>query len=72
VNGNFNLGIFYWKGPQRDFKAAAAQFQKVIELTKDDPQQHALYQQAGAFLEQLTTEAKAAGSTVDSATGVQQ
>jgi len=72
VNGNFNLGIFYWKGPQRDFKAAAAQFEKVIELTKDDPQQHALYQQAEAFLAQLTTEAKAAGSTIDSSTGVQQ
>lgn len=72
LNGNFNLGIFYWKGPQRDFQAAAAQFQKVIGLTKNDPQQHVLYQQADASLTQLTKEAAAAGRAIDSTSGVQQ
>ncbi len=72
VSGNFNLGIFYWKGPQRDFQAAAAQFQKVIDLTKNDAQQHALFKQAEAFLAQLETEAKAAGRPVETTAGVSQ
>jgi len=71
LNGNFNLGIFYWKGPQRDFQAAAAQFQKVIDLTKGDEQQHALNQRAQAFLSQLAVEAKAAGRAIDTS-GVAQ
>lgn len=72
VAGNFNLGIFYWKGPQRDYQAAASQFQKVIDLTKIDPQQHALFKQAEAFLAQLETEAKAAGRPVETTAGVAQ
>jgi len=72
VSGNFNLGIFYWKGPQRDFQAAAAQFQKVIDLTKNDPQQHSLFKQAEAFLAQLETEAKSAGRPVETTAGVAQ
>jgi len=72
VNGNFNLGIFYWKGPQRDYQAAAAQFQKVIELTKNDPQQHSLFQQAELSLAQLQTEAKAAGRPIETTAGVAQ
>ena len=72
VNANFNLGIFYWKGPQRDFKAGAAQFQKVKDLTVNDSQAHGLYQQADAFLTQLKTEAKAAGRPIETTAGVQQ
>ena len=72
VNGNFNLGIFYWKGPQRDFKAGAAQFQKVKDLTANDPQQHGLFQQADAFLTQLKEEAAAAGRAIDTTTGTPQ
>lgn len=72
VNANFNLGIFYWKGPQRDYKAAAAQFEKVKALTENDSQQHGLFQQAEAFLTQLTKEAEAAGQTVETTAGVQQ
>ncbi len=72
VAGNFNLGIFYWKGPQRDYQAAAAQFQKVIDLTKNDPQQHALFQQAELSLAQLTKEANAAGRPVETTAGVAQ
>lgn len=72
LNGNFNLGIFYWKGPQRDFQAAASQFEKVIELTRTDPQQHALFQRASVFLEQLQAEAKAAGQSIDTTSGVEQ
>ena len=72
VSGNFNLGIFYWKGPQRDYQAAASQFQKVIDLTKNDPQQHALLKQAEASLAQLETEAKAAGRPIEATAGVAQ
>jgi len=72
VAGNFNLGIFYWKGPQRDYRAAAAQFQKVADLTKNDPQQHSLYQQAELSLSQLTTEARAAGRPIETTAGVSQ
>jgi len=72
VSGNFNLGIFYWKGPQRDFQAAASQFQKVIDLTKNDPQQHSLFKQAEAFLAQLEIEAKSAGRPIETTAGVSQ
>ncbi len=72
VSGNFNLGIFYWKGPQRDFQAAAAQFQKVIDLTKNDAQQHSLFKQAEAFLAQLENEAKSAGRPLETTAGVSQ
>lgn len=72
VAGNFNLGIFYWKGPQRDYRAAAAQFQKVADLTKKDPQQHSLYQQAELSLSQLTKEASAAGRPIETTAGVAQ
>ena len=72
VNANFNLGIFYWKGPQRDFPAGAAQFERVKTLTENDSQQHGLFQQAEAFLVQLKAEAKAAGQTVETTAGVRQ
>ena len=52
VNANYNLGIFYGQGRQ-DFPAAIAQMKKVIALTVNDPQQHAVYQQATSALEQL-------------------
>ncbi|MBI5230898.1 MAG: tetratricopeptide repeat protein, partial [Coriobacteriales bacterium] len=52
VTGNYNLGIFYWQG-RRDYDRAAAQIQKVIRLTQDDPRQHSLYQEALALLQQI-------------------
>jgi tetratricopeptide (TPR) repeat protein len=35
MQANFNLGVFYWQG-RKDYKAAAGQFTKVIDLTRGD------------------------------------
>ncbi len=45
VNGNFNLGIFYWQG-RRDLDAARDQMSKVIDLTENDAQQHGALERA--------------------------
>ncbi|MDZ4180598.1 MAG: PIN domain-containing protein [Coriobacteriia bacterium] len=62
VNGNFNLGIFYWQG-RKDYMGAEAQFLKVIELTSAAPDSpdHSIRQQAVGALEQLRIEAETAG-----------
>ncbi len=52
VQANFNLGLFYGQG-RRDYPAALAQFEKVIALTKDDANQHAVFQQATTLVEQV-------------------
>jgi len=52
IKANFNLGLFYGQG-RSDYPAAEAQFRKVIALTQNDPNQHAVYQQATALLEQI-------------------
>jgi tetratricopeptide (TPR) repeat protein len=68
VNANFNLGIFYWKG-RSDFKAAALQFKKVIELTKDgDAHTQIIAEQAKVNLIAVVAEAKAAGQELDADT----
>jgi tetratricopeptide (TPR) repeat protein len=65
VNANFNLGIFYWKG-RTDFKAAALQFKKVVELTKDsDAHTQIIAEQAKSNLLAIVAEAKAAGQEID-------
>jgi len=65
VNANFNLGIFYWKG-RTDFKAAALQFKKVIELTKGgDTHTQIVAEQAKANLIAVVAEAKTAGQELD-------
>lgn len=65
VNANFNLGIFYWKG-RSDFKAAALQFKKVIELTKDgDVHTQLISEQAKSNLLAIVAEAEAAGQEID-------
>ena len=65
VNANFNLGIFYWKG-RSDFKAAALQFKKVIELTKDgDAHTQLIAEQAKSNLIAIVAEAKAAGQELE-------
>lgn len=68
VNGNYNLGVFYWQKGSPDYDAAASQMNKVIKLTEDDPQKHSIYQQALLVLQQITAEAKAAGRPIE-ATG---
>jgi tetratricopeptide (TPR) repeat protein len=67
------LGIFYWQAERHDYVTAAAQLQRVLELTKDDANQHAMYQQAQLALDQIAKDAEAAGkplpSTVQTPTG---
>jgi rRNA-processing protein FCF1 len=70
VQANYNLGIFLWQG-RRDYKQAAAQFSKVIELTKDDPAQHSVREGAQALLQQVKKDAAAAGQSVDGTGTVQ-
>lgn len=66
LQANFNLGTFYWKGRQ-DYAAAAAQFEKVIEFTQQgDAHAQAIGEQAATMLEQVKTEAKAAGQELPS------
>lgn len=65
VNANFNLGIFYWKG-RTDYKAAALQFKKVIELTKDaDAHTQLIADQAKSNIIAVVAEAKTAGQALD-------
>lgn len=52
VKANYNLGLFYAQG-RRDYPAAETQFRKVIDLTQDDANQHAVYQNTNALLEQI-------------------
>lgn len=68
VNANFNLGVFYWQG-RRDLAAARDQMNKVIKLTENDSQQHAVAERAKLILQQIETEMK--GSTT-STEGVSQ
>ena len=70
VNANYNLGVFYWQGPRRDYNGAAVQFEKVVALTKDDQQQHVAFQKATAAIDQLKKEAIAAGRPIDATSGV--
>jgi tetratricopeptide (TPR) repeat protein len=70
VNANYNLGVFYWQGPRRDFTGAAAQFEKVLALTKNDTQQHGAYLRAQSALAQLAKDAAAAGRTLPTTAGV--
>lgn len=66
VKGNFNLGVFLWKGPRRDYDGAAAQFEKVIALTQNDPHNQDIYQSAQGSLAQLRREAATAGHPLPS------
>ncbi|MDI6843378.1 MAG: PIN domain-containing protein [Anaerosomatales bacterium] len=66
IQANFNLGIFYWRG-RSDYKAAALQFKKVIDLTSTSGDAHAglIKQQAEANLQSIIKEAEAAGQPLD-------
>lgn len=72
VNGNFNLGIFFWQKGSPDFDGAVTQMEKVIALTENDQQQHGVNQQAILVLEQIKQDAKAAGRSIESTQGVAQ
>lgn len=66
LQANFNMGIFYWKG-RTDYQAAARQFTTVIDISKSSTDAHAdmIAEQAVANLQQIRTEAAAAGVTID-------
>jgi cytochrome c-type biogenesis protein CcmH/NrfG len=66
VKGNFNLGVFLWQSPRRDFEGAAAQFDKVVKLTQGDPHQQAVYESAAQSLKAVKSEAAAAGRSIES------
>lgn len=68
VNGNFNLGVFYWQGNRQDLKAAANQFRKVIQLTQKDPQQTTVYQHALASLQAIQKQATSTGVDIGTTT----
>ncbi len=66
LQANYWLGIFYWQAERHDYATAAAQMQRVIELTQNDPNQHAMFQQAQLALEQIKKDAAAAGKPLSS------
>ena len=66
LQANYWLGIFYWQAQRHDFKAAAAQMLRVLELTKNDSNQHALYQQASLAFDAIRKDAIAAGKPLPS------
>lgn len=61
LHANYNLGIFYWQG-RSDLNAAEKQFNKVIEITKDDAQQAGILKEAQARLDAVKKQASQAGS----------
>jgi hypothetical protein len=65
VQANYNYGVFLWRG-RRDFEQAAAQFESVIELTRNREDQHGVFQQATATLEQVKKDAAASGRPIES------
>ena len=66
VKANFNLGIFLWQSPRRDFLGAAAQFKRVIELTQNDPHQANIVQAAKNSLTSLAKDAASSGRPLPS------
>lgn len=68
LQANYWLGIFYWQAERHDYAAAAAQLQRVLELTQDDANQHALFQQAQLALAQVVKDAEAAGKPLPPST----
>lgn len=68
VKANFNLGIFLWQSSRHDYPGAAAQFEKVISLTSNDPHATDVLQNAEAALAQLRHDAAAAGHPLLSTT----
>jgi len=62
LQANYNLGVFYWRG-RSDYQAAATQFRKVVDLTKDgDERAQAINSDAAAALQQVLTESEATTS----------
>ena len=66
VKGNYNLGIFLWQSSRHDYAGAAAQFEKVIALTRNDPRAADVQQGAQLALARLKQDAVAAGHPIPS------
>ena len=66
VKGNYNLGIFLWQSSRHDYAGAAAQFEKVVSLTQNDPRAADVLQRTQAALTQLKHDATAAGHPIPS------
>lgn len=64
LNANLNLGVMYMNTNPKQFQKAADQFNKVISLTKDDPNNTTVFQHAKALLDQVKKDAAAAGQTI--------
>ncbi len=66
VNANYNLGIFYWQG-RRDYQSAAAQFLKVLDLTKGSGSElQQVHQQSAQSLAEVVQDAEEAGRPLPS------
>ena len=61
LQANYNLGIIYWQGRQ-DYDRAIAQFEKVMDLTRDDVNNAAVYQSAQGAIAQIKAEQAHVGS----------
>ena len=70
IRANYNLGLFYARG-RRDYAAAQGQFEKVITLTKNDPSQQAVFQQATLLLQQVKAAEKPPTSSTESSGAAQ-
>ena len=69
IKANYNLGIFLWQSPRRDFLGAAAQFERVIQLTQNDPRQTDILQAAKNSLTSLAKDAASSGRPLPSNLG---
>ncbi|MDZ4168710.1 MAG: PIN domain-containing protein [Coriobacteriia bacterium] len=67
VNGNYNLGIVLLNG-RNDLEGALTQFEKVVELTKADPDLHAIQKQAEALIAQIKASQDASAEQTQGAT----
>lgn len=64
LNANFNLAIFLMNTEPKDYQGSANQLQVVIRLATGNAAQGAILDRAKTLLEQLKTEAAAAGVTL--------
>lgn len=68
LQANYWLGIVNWQAERHDYPTAAAQMKRVMELTVNDQNQHAMYQQAKLALDQIRKDAEKAGTPLPSDT----
>ena len=64
LKANYNLGVFLWQSPRKDYSGAAAQFEKVITLTQGNPREAEILQQAQTAPAAVAKDAAAAGRPI--------